>query len=112
MNPGVADFDALPAHPRARRLHVFDLSQVRAFFHVLTLYSSAKARWTRWMAMAPSPTAEATRFTLPERTSPTANTPGRLVSSICGGRASDHAGALEAKFKSRPVRMKPLSSRA
>ena len=34
------------------------------------------------MAIEPSPTAEATRFTLPERTSPTADTPGRLVSSI------------------------------
>src|SRR4029450_10211661 len=36
------------------------------------------------MAMAPSPTAEATRFTDPLRTSPTANTPGRLVSSRRG----------------------------
>src|SRR5216684_560475 len=112
MNPGVADFDAFPAHPRARRLHVFDLIQVRALFHVLTLYSSAKARWTRWMAMAPSPTAEATRFTLPERTSPTANTPGRLVSSIWGGRASVHSADPDAESSSRPVTMNPLASRA
>ena len=33
------------------------------------------------MAMEPSPTAEATRFTAPWRTSPAANTPGMLVSS-------------------------------
>ena len=32
-------------------------------------------------AMAPSPTAAATRLRFPLRTSPTANTPGRLVSS-------------------------------
>jgi hypothetical protein len=30
--------------------------------------------------MEPSPTAEATRFTLVERASPTQNTPGMLVS--------------------------------
>ena len=38
--------------------------------------------------MDPSPTAEATRLMLPARTSPTANTPGRLVSSRYGGRVS------------------------
>src|SRR6185437_3203669 len=54
-------------------------------------YSSARARWTRCTEIEPSPTAEATRFTFPERTSPTAKTPGRLVSSICGGRVSGHA---------------------
>ena len=32
--------------------------------------------------MEPSPTAEATRFTFPDRASPTTKTPGRLVSSI------------------------------
>src|SRR5205823_3032630 len=37
-------------------------------------------RCTRLTAIAPSPTAEATRFTDPPRTSPTANTPGREVS--------------------------------
>ena len=35
--------------------------------------------------MAPSPTAEATRFTEPLRTSPAANTPDQLVCS--GSRA-------------------------
>ena len=36
------------------------------------------------MVPAPSPTAEATRLTDPWRTSPAANTPGRLVSSGSG----------------------------
>jgi hypothetical protein len=35
----------------------------------------------RHRALAPSPTADATRLVEPLRTSPTANTPGRLVSS-------------------------------
>ena len=38
------------------------------------------------MAIEPSPTAEATRLMLPLRTSPIANTPGRLVSSRYGDR--------------------------
>ena len=46
--------------------------------------------WTKATAIDPSPTADATRLMLPPRTSPTANTPGRLVSSRCGGRASGH----------------------
>ena len=37
--------------------------------------------WTKLMAMAPSPTAEATRRITPWRTSPTAKMPGTLVSS-------------------------------
>jgi hypothetical protein len=41
---------------------------------------SAKYLWTNWMAMEPAPTADATRVTDPWRTSPTANTPGTLVS--------------------------------
>ena len=48
----------------------------------LGFYTSARERCTRCTEIAPSPTAEATRFTLPDRTSPTANTPGRVVSSI------------------------------
>src|SRR5712692_7235806 len=34
MNPSVAHFEALAAHPSAR-LHHFDLIGVRAFFHLL-----------------------------------------------------------------------------
>ena len=47
---------------------------------LLGLYS-ARTLWTNWTAIDPSPTAAATRFMLPDRTSPTAKTPGRLVSS-------------------------------
>jgi hypothetical protein len=36
--------------------------------------------WTSWIAIAPSPTADATRFTELARTSPAANTPGELAS--------------------------------
>ena len=56
------------------------------------LYNSASTRCTSDTEIAPSPTADATRFTLPERMSPTAKTPGRLVSSISGTRGNDHAG--------------------
>src|SRR5438093_13665840 len=41
---------------------------------------------TNWTAIAPSPTAEATRLTESDRTSPAANTPARLVSSRNGCR--------------------------
>ena len=37
--------------------------------------------WTKAMAMLPSPTAAATRFTGPKRTSPHAKMPGTAVSS-------------------------------
>src|SRR5947199_1405817 len=50
---------------------------------------------------APSPTAAATRFTEPDRTSPMANTPGRLVSS---GRRPTATSA--------PARMNRFSSSA
>src|ERR1039458_10320842 len=56
-----------------------------------TMDYSARTLWTNWTAIDPSPTAEATRFTLPARTSPTANTPGRLVSKRYGARRSGHA---------------------
>ena len=46
-------------------------------------------------AIDPSPTADATRFTLPARTSPTAKTPGRLVSNRYGARASGHCAARQ-----------------
>ena len=50
------------------------------------LCNSFKYSCTNWTAIAPSPTAEATRLTDPDRTSPAANTPGRLVSSRNGCR--------------------------
>ena len=41
--------------------------------------------------MDPSPTADATRLILPPRTSPTANTPGKLVSRRWGARRAANA---------------------
>ena len=59
--------------------------------------------------MEPSPTADATRFTAPWRTSPAANTPGMLVSRRNGLRSSGHAPRCET---SAPVRTNPCSSRS
>ena len=56
--------------------------------------------------MPPSPTAAAQRLTEPERTSPAAKIPGRLVSSGPGARpAPFHAGA---SATAGPVLMKPF----
>ena len=44
----------------------------------------ANLNWTPATAIPPSPTAAAQRFTDPERTSPAAKIPGRLVSSGLG----------------------------
>src|SRR5437762_12424631 len=57
-------------------------------------HSSFRYSCTNWTAMAPSPTAEATRLTEPERTSPAANTPVRLVSSRNGWRRAVQWGAF------------------
>src|SRR5689334_2663196 len=59
--------------------------------------------------MPPSPTAAATRFTDPERTSPMAKIPGALVSRANGSRSAFHCPAFIA---SAPVKTKPFSSRA
>src|SRR5690606_12916510 len=61
---------------------------------------------TNCTAIEPSPTAEATRLTLPLRTSPAAKTPGMLVSSMNGGRDSPQQGApslVRFRDKSEPV---------
>src|SRR5215469_16894834 len=74
--------------------------------------NSASTRWTNEIAIDPSPTADATRLTLPHRTSPTANTPGREVSSRYGKRSRGHcAAARSSGVKSGPVLMNPLESR-
>src|SRR5258708_21247076 len=66
---------------------------------------------TEAIALAPSPVAAATRFIEPERTSPTANTPGTLVSNGSGVRpTSAQAGPRSALFSWTSVRMKPLSA--
>src|SRR5207247_7655805 len=64
---------------------------------------------TNWMAIAPSPTAEATRFTESDRTSPAANTPARLVSSRNGCRLPVQCGDCASDG---PVLMNPLPSRS
>jgi hypothetical protein len=56
-------------------------SSAGLLFVGLFLIYSARTLWTNCTAIDPSPTAAATRFMLPDRTSPTAKTPGRLVSN-------------------------------
>ena len=53
------------------------------------------ARWINATTAAPSPMAPPTRFTEPERTSPTANTPGAFDASGAGdtAEARDRTGA-------------------
>ena len=58
----------------------------RAHAHDLAPYSTASTLWICATTAAPSPTAAATRLVEPARTSPIANTPGRLVSSGSAGR--------------------------
>src|ERR1044071_9321283 len=66
--------------------------------------------WIPATAIPPSPTAAAQRFTDPERTSPAAKIPGRLVSNGAGRRLfSRHAGA---SAMSAPVLINPFSSRS
>src|SRR5271170_5873688 len=60
--------------------------------------------------MEPSPTAEATRFTFPDRASPTTKTPGTLVSNMCGGRDKGHGIEDVADSTSRPVSTNPFLS--
>src|SRR5215468_2655238 len=59
----------------------------------------ARKAWSVATTWAPSPTAAATRFTEPDRTSPIANTPGTVVSN----------GRLEPS-SSLPVNTKPFGS--
>src|SRR4030095_15369502 len=64
------------------------LDLVRGQSYQLGHHSTSKYRCTNVTAIAPSPTAEATRFPGSARTSPAANTPGRLVSRWYGSRSS------------------------
>src|SRR5438046_10490147 len=74
------------------------------------LRRDARLMWTPATAMPPSPTAAAQRLTEPDRTSPAAKIPGRLVSSGPGWRLfSFQAGAFATVD---PVLMNPLSSRS
>src|SRR5205807_2980633 len=72
----------------------------------------ARYSCTKCTAIDPSPTADATRFIDSLRTSPATNTPGRLVSSRCGGRESAHRGRTSSCSTSAPESTKPRSSRA
>src|ERR1700674_948692 len=70
-------------------------------------HSSFRYSCTNCTVMEPSPTADATRLTEPDRTSPAANTPGWLVSSKNGWRrAVQWADAASAN----PVSTKPWAS--
>src|SRR5258708_7655301 len=70
---------------------------------------SARNRCTRWTAIAPSPTADATRLTLPARVSPTANIPGTLGSSMTAAPLNSHL-VFFYPTTSRPVTTNPLFS--
>src|SRR5213592_1258975 len=68
------------------------------------LLYSASTWCTNDTAIEPSPTADATRLIFPPRISPTANTPGRLVSRRYGGRLSGHLSfAKSSVVRSNPV---------
>src|SRR6266481_8490612 len=105
MDPRRTYLQTLLAAERARR-HVANGVGVGAFVghHCLPVLAgsaalspaSARKACNAATTCAPSPTAAATRLTDPERTSPIANTPARVVSSGLPGFAS--------------VRTKPLSS--
>jgi len=74
---------------------------------------SWRTLWTNEIAIDPSPTADATRLILPARTSPTAKTPGKLVSNKNGWRGRGQRAALRfSGDRSGPVLMKLLVSRA
>src|SRR6516164_9916067 len=74
-------------------------------------HTARRYSWTSWIAVAPSPTADATRLTERQRASPAANTPGMLVFKKYGSRSSlQRLGARPDRSTSRPVRMYPLES--
>src|SRR5262245_28244845 len=82
------------------QLAQLDLVEVGAeLAHPTRAAEVARYAWTNCTAIAPSPTAVAHRFVDPERTSPAANTPGKLVPRRSLASAAS------------PVRMKPSSSR-
>src|SRR5437588_4508340 len=82
MNPARADLDAFGAFEDFGKFDFADRVDVLAIpvVHDFSFSDSC----TPAMAMLPSPTAAAQRLTEPERTSPTAKMPGRLVSSATG----------------------------
>src|SRR5229473_4577917 len=92
MQPHAAALEAFLATKRARR-DIADAGDVSAAFcHPRALHQSAgfaaspRKPCSAATTCAPSPIAPPTRLTDPERTSPTANTPGTEVSSSGTGR--------------------------
>ena len=80
---------------------------VSSSHHLISRY-----RCTSMTAMAPSPTAEATRLADSARASPATNTPGILLSRWYGARSSiQPAGRSPTRGRSGPVITKPRSSR-
>src|SRR6266567_8366163 len=72
-----------------------------------------RAVWTERIALAPSPTAAATRFIDPDRTSPAAKTSGWLVSNGSGRRPSSaQVAPSDAPSSWVSVSTKPSSSTA
>src|SRR6266700_5007644 len=123
MNPVAADLHALFAFAPMRLLDRLNRNRIQMRTTLGTherlcddialadaLRRDARLIWIPATAIPPSPTAAAQRFTDPERTSPAAKIPGRLVSSGAGRRLfARHAGA---SATSAPVLMNPFSSRS
>src|SRR5207344_1647517 len=75
--------------------------------------TSERCSWIERIAADPSPTAAATRFVEPERRSPTAKSPGLLVSYGSGDRPSAlHSCPSPSAMSARSVSTKPCSSTA
>src|SRR3954468_1502351 len=76
-------------------------------------HGDTRYRWASVTAIAPSPTAEATRLTESARASPATNTPGTLASSGHGSRSSGQPrGRWPSTTRSGPVTRNPRSSRS
>ena len=73
--------NAIAWHSTAIEKALDNISQVFAGFVIEFHADEANLIWTPATAIPPSPTAAAHRFTEPERTSPAAKIPGKLVSS-------------------------------
>src|SRR5450631_368260 len=84
MHPFIPRLYTFLADELAGGLQFFDLLDMMAAgscIHIKGGYTSLRYLCTKLIAIEPSPTAEATRFMAPARTSPAANIPGQLVSS-------------------------------
>src|ERR1044072_7720637 len=98
MHPSAADLFAFFADTAVRLLDLMNRLEVCTdlFGHSEALRSvdySASTRCTNDIAIEPSPTADASRLMFPARTSPTAKTPGLLLTSKSGARASGQCAA-------------------